>query len=373
MGMIDRVSKLVAQARWKAYKLSLLLSLGRLSGKGPDSNFVYCIATAGTDKEVQAHLVESLIIESAHVESLNYDESFPPMFQCHLPMPERHLYRLRNVAISLETGAVWIPGKRIFVESLGNIIHFYAWGGLIDVMRPARRLQSRSMVVVCANLGYYHWLLDAMAQVLIAREKSKEELCVAVLRSCHEYVRQGLDFFGIEQSSILWCDGPIEAKETFLVARNPDLGLIPRENLRVLREMIFRKLDATKTRNRKVYISRRNSPSRAINFEDEIEQMVGKYGFEICYFERMPFEEQMQTVSEASVVMGVHGAGLSNIIAGRNGLTVIEILNPDWLNPCFMQLAHQLGFRYRYLMLDKIAEGRADFLARIAKLLEEIA
>lgn len=36
-------------------------------------------------------------------------------------------------------------------------------------------------------------------------------------------------------------------------------------------------------------------------------------------------------------------------------------------------VAHQLGFRYRYLMLDKTAEGRADFLARIAKLLEEIA
>jgi len=49
--------------------------------------------------------------------------------------------------------------------------------------------------------------------------------------------------------------------------------------------------------------------------------------------------------------MGIHGAGLSNIIAGRDGLIVIELLNPTWFNTCFAQLASQLGFEYRYALL----------------------
>lgn len=47
------------------------------------------------------------------------------------------------------------------------------------------------------------------------------------------------------------------------------------------------------------------------------------------------------------MVVGPHGAGLSNIFFSRPGLHVVEgVCNPPHVNLCFQRLAHVLGHRW---------------------------
>lgn len=351
------LSRSVSLARWKLYRLGMRLSLGKTRGFGASDNHIYSIPEGCASEEVASHVDRIKRISDAYIQRYGISGLLRAggpknisVFAEIKPVPARNLYLLSNVAVSAETGAMWVRDKFSFVESLGNNLHFYVWGGLKDMMRAPVKLPGR-IVTPCANLGYYHWLLDAMAQVLIARREAGAD--VKVLASSHSFrfVREGMAFFGIGEDDIIWMDGPVEAEKAVMVARNTDLGVVFKDNADVLRQEIFKRLDRVVAPFRKIYISRRLERNRAIKNEDAVENAVRRAGFEVCYFEKMPFAEQMKMVSEAKIIMGVHGAGLSNMIAGREGLKVMELLNPAYFNPCFAQLASQLGFDYRCAML----------------------
>lgn len=353
------ISRLVSLFRWKIYKLSMLVSLGRMWGWGLDRNLLYTIPEGCVSEDVSLHVIDVQRLSNPYIQRYDSlkthiaDNIRSRMHSCDAKaVPARNLYLLSKVAISAETGAMWIPNRCAFVESLGNNIHFYAWGGLIDMMRKPFPL-STGMVTPCANLGYYHWLLDSMGQVLIARRKMGDHVKVLVSRHASRFLREGLHFFGIKDDDLVYVDGPALVDKAVMVARNNDLGVIFQDNIKVLRMEIEKRCANTVKLFRKIYVSRRFERNRAIRNEDEVERVVRDAGFEVCYFEKMPFAEQIKTVSEAKVIMGIHGAGLSNIIAGREGLKVIELLNPTWFNTCFAQLASQLGFEYRCALLKE--------------------
>ena len=368
--MEDMISLALARVRWKLYKLFMLLSLGRLGGRGPDRDLIYSIAESRTDPKVLSHLNCMHRMSEAHLERFDYLPNVPECFVRVKAVQERNLYALKKVALSAETGAIWIPGRCVFVESLGSTIHFYAWGGFVDVMRSATPLADNSIVVACANLGYFHWLLDVMGQVLIAERETRGEMKLLVSNKSHRFINEGLAFFGFDESRIIRIGRPALVDRTLLVSRNSDLGLFYRENIACLRASILQRVRIPERSTRLIYVSRRHERSRAILNEDRLEDVVRAYGFEICYFEKMPFSLQMQTIAEAKVVMGVHGAGLANIIAGTNDLRVVELINPTWVNPCFAQLACQLGFEYRSLTMCREQDGVFAPLQEVAHLLQ---
>ena len=355
INVIDTIAYLVARLRWKLYRVFLRLTLGPVGGYGPHRNMVYSISSS-IDDDVRAHVLEDVELEPAHIESLGLGGGLPVAYPAEQLVPARHLYRLKDVAISTSSGAVWVPKKFAFLESLGTLLCFYSWGGFVDVMQPPRRMMCEGPVVASSNVNYFHCVLDSTAQLLLAREKVPN-LRVAVAKDAHRYVRESLAFFGFETARQIPCGRPIRVDETILVSRNPELGLIPRENLRVLRQELARRLRPRASCSRRIYVSRRLEKNRAIENEEAVEHLVRKFGFEVCYFEKMPFAEQMQTAAEASVLMGVHGAGLTNMIAGSPGLKVFEILNPDWYVLCFVNLARQLGFEYHHAVLTRTPRG----------------
>jgi hypothetical protein len=65
---------------------------------------------------------------------------------------------------------------------------------------------------------------------------------------------------------------------------------------------------------------------------------------------RRSLVEQVRLFASATVVMGVHGAGLSNALFSPTGAALIELGDTPTLGvgqpPCFVNLAHRLGLRY---------------------------
>ncbi|KAF4678082.1 hypothetical protein FOL47_005361 [Perkinsus chesapeaki] len=87
--------------------------------------------------------------------------------------------------------------------------------------------------------------------------------------------------------------------------------------------------------------------------------------------------EAVELFSRAAVVVGVHGAGLSNILFCRKGTAVIELGFATPLSWHYMYLAEALGLRYERVLVDGAGEddramGRKRLLVNVEMVVEAV-
>jgi capsular polysaccharide biosynthesis protein len=85
-------------------------------------------------------------------------------------------------------------------------------------------------------------------------------------------------------------------------------------------------------------------------------------GFEIVVPGALTLTEQIRVFREASLVVGPHGAGLTNIVFCEPGTIVYELVPDHYPNVCFTNLA--LICRLRYWADSFISEGDGHPSAR---------
>ncbi len=98
--------------------------------------------------------------------------------------------------------------------------------------------------------------------------------------------------------------------------------------------------------NRRLFITHSPKRLRFIENNAEIAGICQKMGFEVLDFDELTLPEQIQAVGQARYVVGIHGAGLANIIfRGGRPLGLLEIYPPATYFPFHnIMLANQLGY-----------------------------
>jgi hypothetical protein len=99
-------------------------------------------------------------------------------------------------------------------------------------------------------------------------------------------------------------------------------------------------------KNRKLYISRRDSKNRKLENEEEVETLVSSSGFEIVSLTGMPLTKQIELFAGATHVIAAHGAGLTNIVFCKPVTKILEIVMLPYINWCFRRLAGIYGLNY---------------------------
>lgn len=127
---------------------------------------------------------------------------------------------------------------------------------------------------------------------------------------------------------------------------SPSAGYLPQEYL----QWFLPKVTPKRNRNKinKIFISRNKAKFRRIANEDEFFEMLSNYGFKKYNLEDISVEEQVELFYDASDVIGVHGAGLSNIIFSDQ-INVLEIFPERYIRHThYYYLAKSLGHKYQY-------------------------
>jgi glycosyltransferase involved in cell wall biosynthesis len=112
---------------------------------------------------------------------------------------------------------------------------------------------------------------------------------------------------------------------------------------------------------RKLLISRADTKGRRILNWDEVLPVFGRHGFEIVELAGLSTEAQMALFREASQVVGVHGAGLTNILFAPRDCAVLEILPPLVAVHDYWLLASALGQHYSALIAEDPELPRPDY------------
>lgn len=95
-----------------------------------------------------------------------------------------------------------------------------------------------------------------------------------------------------------------------------------------------------------LFVSRLSTKTRAFSNQSEIELIFSRYGFEIIYLERLSPIEQLMSFKGRSHIAGLHGAGMTNLIAADPATSIMEIF-ATVTNRCYEFVAIACGLPYK--------------------------
>lgn len=209
--------------------------------------------------------------------------------------------------------------------------------------------------------GYFHWLGDVLPK-LEALEASQPDLLKSLPLVLPEmarfpYVLPSLEAFSIKD--VVWSDRKqgVQMDEILCIGALAPTGNYRPEWMKKLRSRYREAFGSTAESTRRIWVSRSKAPKRRIANESELLPVLHSHEFEIVHLEDLDFKAQVRLLSQAEVLMGLHGAGLTNMLFMAPETKVVELrFEGDRENNCYFSLARALDLDYRYMKVRPAGE-----------------
>ncbi len=260
--------------------------------------------------------------------------SCPEVTTENFPVLVPHLYVVEQSTVNTNLGIG-------FIENRGRFRPIYSSApfDVFEVMRkihvPFRNIKKLDGDwTVLSSRSYAHWLIEDLPRFLKTLEE-KVDVGILISAEPQRYVLDTLEILGLKtilkgeyfRPKKFWFCSP---GSRLLIPSSQDIGL--------LREKMKQKSSSKNLKNQKIYVSRRAS-SRSPVYESQIEDFFLGRGFNMVFLERMTIQEQISLFESAHVIVGPHGAGLTNMVWMTQG-KVIELFGEDRReNTFFIDLA----------------------------------
>lgn len=215
-----------------------------------------------------------------------------------------------------------------------------------DSIEDTEILLSIEEPVILANghNNYYHWHLNWLPRIVLAdRFSDLRGMKVLVHENPASYVLDALQAVtGRRREDCLELNrGVFRVKKLFLPTPFPNPMHAP---FAVRCYNTIRQYGPQSTR-RKLYLTRGDAPSRRILNEDAVIGLLSDYGFETVQPETLPYQEQVSLFSEAGMIVGAHGAGLTNMLFCQPGFSAVELFN-GYYSRVYWSLASVMGVNH---------------------------
>ncbi|WP_256301104.1 glycosyltransferase family 61 protein [Haloarchaeobius salinus] len=270
-------------------------------------------------------------------------------------------------------GLTFLPDGRVLLEnSLGwnKRVGVSAARSVLERTLPVRRdgHAARSVDTAVSLVGpwtdnFYHWHFDYLVRLAALSSytaTSGKEPLLLLPPETSDWMRDALSLVGYDESDWRVWDGrrtnvdrlvvPALPRETegsaprlpnHYYSLNPDAVRWLGERMR---SHVADDVPSHAPDTGRLYVSRQGGDSRRVSNLDSLAPLLETYGFERFRPEEHSVAEQVATFADADVVLGVHGAGLTNLLFATDA-TLVELFG-SYVNPVFYALAVQTNNEY---------------------------
>lgn len=220
---------------------------------------------------------------------------------------------------------------------------------LLRLAYPAQKLDRGIWITDEWSAEYYHWFADAMPRLEAASSRAGKDWPVILpdYYAERKYIGASLQKLGFTPFYYNR-DKRLLVRELLLPSHTAPTGDTNIDIINILREKLT--VNNKTTPHRKIYISRQKAKVRKVENEDAVFELMRKHGYEIHFMEDYSLQQQVALLSETKALIGLHGAGLTNMLFMPAGAQLLELRNQgDRSNNCFFSMAANLHHRYYYL------------------------
>jgi capsular polysaccharide biosynthesis protein len=111
---------------------------------------------------------------------------------------------------------------------------------------------------------------------------------------------------------------------------------------------------------RRIYVNRGGAPRRRVLNEAAVEKLLAGYGFESVNPGALSFTDQVALFADAEIVVGAHGAGLTNAVFMAPGGAVVELTHDKRVVWTYHEVAGAAGLNYACIVGDAVVNDKND-------------
>lgn len=230
-----------------------------------------------------------------------------------------------------------------------------------EVIAPGDKLvtiDNEEPALVCGNLAvinYYHWTLQCMANLLVYRRLAGSDDFTAIMPNLKGFQSRLLSLSGFSGRTV-----EIETDEV-LAANHGIYGNLcggafsfaPHPAVMAEFDALAAEAESERHFGRRIYASRLDARNmRGVVNEEEVCDLMRRHGFDIVTPGELDIEEQITAFRDAEVIVGPHGAGLTNLVYCRTGsrTRVVELLQESYIPGSYIRICQAKRLNYTGLV-----------------------
>ncbi|AHM62222.1 Tetratricopeptide TPR_2 repeat-containing protein [Flammeovirgaceae bacterium 311] len=224
------------------------------------------------------------------------------------------------------------------------------------------------LITVATKANYYHWIADLLPRLLLVQKCGladfhERSFILHQPERCYEHDTLRLLEIAEEKVIRLQTFETIAVKDLVIAdyLHSRDGQHFPAWKKELLNEFKAKVLGPeSKKGDRKIYLLRGKQRTRKLLGEERLVHMLQELGFEIMDPQQLSLLEQMHILSQAAVVVALHGAALTNIIFCKEGTLIVELRSSHKPPEYYSEIAktYQLQFETISLKPERVLEPR---------------
>ena len=266
---------------------------------------------------------------------------------------EAFVATIPNARVIMRTGVVISPDDRVFEQSCSWGIQYILgdaeYNSLRSLARGKKLRGAYTTIVSRTWRNYFHWFTECLPRICVLGNTPPFPLLFPA--KSERWHLESLGLLGFTKGQIATVDQNCYEVDSLVFPSFAGwTGHTAGWALRELRERLWNHSQPTGAR--RLYVGRVGTAHRRVTNEDKLIQALEREGFEIFDGANMSLAGQVKLFAEAELILGVHGAGMTNIISARPGTKIIEIFDPEHFVECYCNLTDGLDLKYWYMFAE---------------------
>ncbi len=257
---------------------------------------------------------------------------------------EQYIIELTNCELEPEYGSVITGLRKIYPKSRINSKLYPSINQYLK-RKFAQKEKIDRAILFSVNLGgnYFHFFSDIVAKLWMYPQAELKKMPLLVSKQIYNSPLFQYLFQNSHIDSFNW--KILDSEKIYKINKLLLLRPEPYSKTHWLQTISYFKL--SKNKDRKIFLTRSKRTGRNLINIDEVEAFMQKNSIEVVETEDMSIQEQVKLFSEASLIIGIHGAGLTNIIfAHNNNPKIIEIIPENRIACQYYWISTMLDYDY---------------------------